>query len=421
MSKLEQRELIIIGGGSAGLAAAIQAYDEGVRDILILERDEFLGGILNQCIHNGFGLHEFKEQLSGPEYAERFINRLKERHIDYRLKAMVIAVTRDKIVSYTCEEDGYVQVQANAIVLATGCYERSAGAIAIPGDRPVGVITAGQAQHYLNIDGYLVGKKVFILGSGDIGLIMARRMVLEGAKVLGVAEIMPYSNGLNRNIVQCLIDFDIPLFLSHSVSRIVGKEKLEKIIISQVDANFNFIAGTEKEFEVDTLLLSIGLIPNNYLLDNIGVIPSKTRGAVVNEHLETMIGGVFSCGNVLHVHDLVDFVSEEGRLAGHSAALYLAGKLKKSGNYLKTIPLNGISYIVPQYVNIDNIEDKVALKFRPVKPLKDIWLITKIDGVVVKKQFKPYLIPSEMVDVSLDKALFHSGNQELTLETEAKV
>lgn len=418
---MENRELVVIGGGSAGLAAAISAYDEGIRDILVIERDEFLGGILNQCIHNGFGLHEFKEQLAGPEYAERFIKMLKDRKIDYRVQAMVISVTREKIVTYTSEADGYVEIQAKAIILATGCYERSAGAISIPGDRPSGVITAGSAQHYLNVDGYLVGKRVFILGSGDIGLIMARRMTLEGAKVLGVAEIMPYSNGLNRNIVQCLNDFDIPLYLSHSISKIVGKEKLEKVIVSKVDDHMNFIPGTEMEFECDTLLLSIGLIPNNYLLDNIGVIPSKTRGAVVNEHMETMIPGVFSCGNVLHVHDLVDFVSAEGRLAGHSAALYLQGKLVKSGNYLKTTPLAGIGYIVPQYVNVDNIEDKVEFKFRPVKPVKNVYVIAKIDGVVVKKVFKPYLIPSEMVNLPLDKSLFKVGNQELTLETEAKL
>lgn len=417
---MQTRELVIIGGGSAGLAAAVSAYDEGIRDILILERDEYLGGILNQCIHNGFGLHEFKEQLSGPEYAERFINQIKDRGIEYKLKAMVISVSRDKHVRYANETDGIVEIQARAIIMATGCYERSAGAIAIPGDRPVGVITAGTAQRYMNMEGYMVGKRVFILGSGDIGLIMARRLTLEGAKVLGVAELMPYSNGLTRNIVQCLMDFDIPLYLSHSVSKIVGREKLEKVIISQVDNTLNFIPGTEKEFEADTLMLSVGLLPNNYLLDDIGVIPSKTRGAIVNEHLETMIPGVFSAGNVLHVHDLVDFVSAEGRLAGHSAAMYLNGKLVKTGNYLKTIPLAGISYIVPQYINITNLEDKVELKFRPSKPMKDVWLITKIDGVVVKKQLKPFLIPSEMVNVSLEKGLFKEENQELTIETEVK-
>lgn len=418
---MQTRELVIIGGGSAGLAAAVSAYEEGIRDILVLERDEYLGGILNQCIHNGFGLHEFKEQLSGPEYAERFINQIKERNIEYKLKAMVISVSRDKRVRYANETDGIVELQAKAIIMATGCYERSAGAIAIPGDRPVGVITAGTAQRYMNMEGYMVGKRVFILGSGDIGLIMARRLTLEGAKVLGVAELMPYSNGLTRNIVQCLMDFDIPLYLSHSISKIVGREKLEKVIISQVDNNLNFIPGSEKEFDVDTLMLSVGLLPNNYLLDDIGVIPSKTRGAVVNEHLETMIPGVFSAGNVLHVHDLVDFVSAEGRLAGHSAAMYLKGLLVKTGSYLKTTPLLGISYIVPQYINITNLEEKVELKFRPSKPMKDVWLITKIDGVVVKKQLKPFLIPSEMVNVSLEKSLFKLENQELTIETEVKV
>ncbi|MBO5528270.1 MAG: FAD-dependent oxidoreductase [Bacilli bacterium] len=418
---METRELVIIGGGSAGMAAAISAYDQGIRDILILERGPFLGGILNQCIHNGFGLTYFKEELTGPEFLTRFVNETKKRGIEYKLNCNVTSLSRDKVVSYISQE-GAKQIQAKAIIMATGCYERNAGAIGIPGERPAGVITAGQAQLYLNEYGYLVGKKVFILGSGDIGLIMARRMTLEGAKVLGVAEIMPYSNGLNRNIQQCLIDFDIPLYLSHTVSKIIGKGKLEAIEISKVDEKMRPIPGTERRFECDTLMLSIGLIPNNDLLDNIGVSVSSTRGSKVNEHMETEIPGVFSCGNVLHVHDLVDYVVEEGKVAGLGAAKYLQGQLPTHENVLYTKAGEGIGYVVPSCIDLANAEDKVQLKFRVRKPRKDVYVEYRLGDKVLRRMLKPAIIPSEMEIISLDKKLLE-GEGELTVslvEKEAK-
>jgi NADPH-dependent 2,4-dienoyl-CoA reductase/sulfur reductase-like enzyme len=417
---MDKVDLVIIGGGSAGLAAAMSAYDHGLRDILILEKDRFLGGILNQCIHPGFGLQEFKEQLTGPEYAERFIDYINERGIAYRLNTMVMSMTPDKVITYSNEEEGLRKVQAKAVILATGCYERNAGSIALPGDRPSGVITAGLAQRYLNIDGYLVGKKVFILGSGDIGLIMARRMTLEGAKVLGVAEIMPYSNGLNRNIVQCLVDYDIPLYLSHTVSRVIGKKKLEKIIISQVDEKFAPIPGTEKEFEVDTLLLSIGLIPSNELLDHLSIPTDKTRGAIVDQNLMTAFPGVFSCGNVLHVHDLVDFVSMEGKIAGKMAAKYVSMP-DKEPRFVKVMPQPGIGYVVPQRIDLNHIEDDIALKFRVSKPINNVFIIVEQAGVVLKRAFHQVAIPSEMINMTLPKAVTLNSNAPITVSIKERV
>ena len=410
---METRELVIIGGGSAGMAAAVSAYDQGIRDILILERGPFLGGILNQCIHNGFGLTYFKEELTGPEFLTRFVKQVQERGIDYELNANVTAISKDKQVSYVSQKGAHV-IQAKAIVMAAGCYERNAGAIGIPGERPSGVITAGQAQLYLNEYGYLVGKKVFILGSGDIGLIMARRMTLEGAKVLGVAELMPYSNGLNRNIQQCLIDFGIPLYLSHTVSKIIGKGKLEAIEISKVDDKLNIIPGTAQRFEVDTLMLSIGLIPNNDLLDKIGIPMSSTRGSKVNEHMETEVEGIFSCGNVLHVHDLVDYVVEEGKVAGMGAAKYLKGELKRHEKLLYTKAGDGIGYVVPASIDLLNAEDKVQLKFRVRKPRKDVYVEYRLGDKLLKRMLKPAIIPSEMEIISLDKSLLE-GEGELTV------
>ena len=410
---MERKDLLIIGGGSAGMAAAIEAYDQGIRDILILERGPFLGGILNQCIHNGFGLTYFKEELTGPEFLTRFVKEVEKRGIEYRLNCNVTSLSKDKVVSFISQE-GAKQIEAKSIIMAAGCYERNAGAIGIPGERPAGVITAGQAQLYLNEYGYLVGKKVFILGSGDIGLIMARRMTLEGAKVLGVAEIMPYSNGLNRNIQQCLIDFDIPLYLSHTVSKIIGKSHLEAIELSEVDDKMRPIPGSERRIECDTLLLSIGLIPNNDLLDYAGIEQGQTRGSKVNEHMETSLPGVFSCGNVLHVHDLVDYVVAEGKVAGAGAAKYLKGELPRHENLLLTKAGEGIGYVVPARIDLANAEEKVELKFRVRRPRKDVYVEYRLGEKLLKRTLKPAIIPSEMEIVALDKKLLE-GEGELTV------
>lgn len=412
--------LVIIGGGSAGMAAAIKAYELGEKDILILEKNNYLGGILNQCIHNGFGLHEFKEELTGPEFMSRFSKQVNELGIKYRLNANVLSITKDKVVTYSSEEDGLVEVKADAIILTTGCYERNAGAIQIAGDRPVGVYTAGQAQLYLNCYGYLVGKKVFILGSGDIGLIMARRMTLEGAKVLGVAELMPYSAGLNRNIVQCLQDFNIPLYLSHTVKEVRGKNRVEKVIIAKVDEKMQFIPGTEMEFDCDTLLLSVGLIPNNDLFNNLGIKFSKTRGAVVNQDMETEIPGIFSAGNVLHVHDLVDYVVSEAREAAVGAVKYLNKTTKHAGFAYEIKQGFGIGYVVPQVLNIDDASDKVSFKFRVAKPFKDIVINIKEGQRVLKKIIKPAIVPSEMEIVYLSKELFQKEDHTITVSVEEK-
>ena len=416
---MEHRDLVVIGGGSAGMAAAVAAYDAGIRDILILERTEFLGGILNQCIHNGFGLHEFKEELTGPEFLTRFVDQVKERGIAYELNANVLSLSKDKVVTYLSSK-GKIEIQAKAVIMAAGCYERNSGAIGIPGTRPAGVITAGQAQLYLNEFGYMVGKKVFILGSGDIGLIMARRMTLEGAKVLGVAELMPYSNGLNRNIQQCLKDFDIPLYLSHTVSKIIGKEHLEAIEISKVDERLRPIPGTEQRFDVDTLLLSIGLIPNNSLLDQAGADLSSTRGSKVNQNMETSIPGVFSCGNVLHVHDLVDYVVEEGRQAGSAAAAYLQGKAVENGPRIECVPGNGIGYVVPSWIDLENAGDTIPLKFRCRKPSKNLYISISFNGKEIKKLLKLAMIPSEMEIMKLPKNLLDSNQGKLEVSLVAK-
>lgn len=412
--------LVIIGGGSAGMAAAVKAYELGEKDILILEKNNYLGGILNQCIHNGFGLHEFKEELTGPEFMSRFSKQVNELGIKYRLNANVLSITKEKVVTYSSEEDGLVSVQADAIILTTGCYERNAGAIQIAGDRPVGVYTAGQAQLYLNCYGYLVGKKVFILGSGDIGLIMARRMTLEGAKVLGVAELMPYSAGLNRNIVQCLQDFNIPLYLSHTVKEVRGKNRVEKVIIAKVDEKMQFIPGTEMEFDCDTLLLSVGLIPNNDLFNNLGIKFSKTRGAMVNQDMETEIPGIFSAGNVLHVHDLVDYVVSEAREAAVGAVKYLNKTTKHAGFAYEIKQGYGIGYVVPQVLNIDDASEKVSFKFRVAKPFKDIVINIKEGERLIKKIIKPAIVPSEMEIVYLPKELFQKEDQVITVSVEEK-
>lgn len=413
--------VVIVGGGSAGLAAAKQCYDLGIKKIVIMEKDAYLGGILNQCIHNGFGLHEFKEQLSGPEYAYRFIEMLKDTDVEIKLNTTVTEITKDKHVIYTNEEEGYQEIEAKTIIFALGCFERNAGAIQLPGDRPIGVFSAGTAQKYLNIDGYLVGKRVFILGSGDIGLIMARRMTLEGAKVLGVAEIMPYSNGLNRNIVQCLNDFNIPLYLSHTVTNVIGKEKLERIELSKVDEHFSPIKGSEQYFDVDVLLLSIGLTPVTDLLTKLGIaIHPRTKGPIVNEHNETSVKGVFVAGNGLHVHDLVDFVSNEARLASQGAYAYLNNRLHYGNEVIKTEAKAGIGYVVPQIINYLNVKDKVTLKFRATKPFKNVDIIIKADDEIIKKVYKMNFIPSEMENIEISRELFNENTKVISVEVKER-
>lgn len=409
-------DLVIVGGGSAGMAAAIQARKEGIDNILILEKEAVLGGILNQCIHNGFGLTEFKEELAGPEYLARFVDQVKELNIPYKVNTMVTSLSKDKEITYVNNIDGEVTIKAKAIVMATGCYERAGGAIQLPGDRCAGIMTAGTAQKYLNIHGLMVGKRIVILGSGDIGLIMARRLTLEGAKVICVSEIQPYSNGLNRNIAQCLIDFGIPLYLSRSVSKVIGKDRLEKVVLSAVDEQMNFIPGTEMEIECDTLILSIGLIPYIELLEKINCPTSSTKGAIVNSLMESEIPGIFACGNCLHVHDVVDFVTDEGRLAGHGAALYIKEQLKET-NKIKVKAGNNINYVVPQYLNNDQDED-VTFKFRVKKPLLNQRLVIKSYDEILYKIVKPVIIPSEMVMIKLPHDKLAPAKDELELYLE---
>ena len=370
-------DLVVIGGGPGGLAAAIEAKKNGIDNILVIERDKELGGILQQCIHNGFGLHEFKEELTGPEYAQRFIEKLLEMNIEYKLDTMVLDLTEDKKIHAINSKDGYMVIEAKAVILAMGCRERTRGAISIPGDRPSGVFTAGAAQRFINMEGYMVGKKVLILGSGDIGLIMARRLTLEGAEVQAVVELMPFSGGLTRNIVQCLDDYNIPLYLSHTVIDIVGKERVEKVVIAKVDENRKPIPGTEREYECDTLLLSVGLIPENDISRKTGLeIDRRTNGLIVNEMMETSASGIFACGNVVHVHDLVDFVSAEARKAGAAAAKYIKDEVKE-GEYKEIINGKGITYTVPQKFRAENIDKALEIFMRVNNIYKNVKLEVK--------------------------------------------
>ena len=411
-------DLVVIGGGPAGLAAAYSAYSEGISKILIIERDKELGGILNQCIHNGFGLHTFKEELTGPEYAERFIDMVTATDIEVKLDTMVLEVDKRKVVHAVNSKDGYMTLEARSIVLAMGCRERSRGAISIPGDRPSGIFTAGAAQRYINMEGYMPGKNVLILGSGDIGLIMARRMTLEGASVKGVIEVMQYSNGLNRNIVQCLNDYNIPLYLSYTVIDIIGKERLEKVIIAKVDKDRQPIKGTEIEFDVDTLLLSIGLIPENELSSKAGIEKdNRTNGLVVNESMETSIEGIFACGNVLHVHDLVDFVSEEAKRAGKSVSKYLMGKMK-SKNYINIVNGESINYTVPQKLNINSIEDKLIIFMRVNNIYNNKKIIVRTGKNIVAEFKRKHLVPSEMEKIIINKSLLENIKGDLVVSLE---
>jgi len=411
-------DLIVVGGGPAGLAAAYEAFSNGVSNILIIERDKELGGILNQCIHNGFGLHTFKEELTGPEYANRFIKLVQDTNIEIKLDTMVLEIEEDKKIHAINTEDGYMILEAKSIILAMGCRERTRGAIGIAGDRPSGIFTAGAAQRYINIEGYMPGKEVVILGSGDIGLIMARRMTLEGANVKAVVELMPYSNGLNRNIVQCLNDYDIPLYLSHTVTDIIGDKRIEKVIISKVDENRKPIKGSEIEFSCDTLLLSVGLIPENELSKKVGVnLDNRTSGLIVTESMETNIDGIFACGNVVHVHDLVDFVTEEAKRAGKAVAKYLDNALEKK-NYINIRNANGINYTVPQKISANDIDDNLTIFMRVNNVYKDMIIKVMSGDKVVRKLKKKHLAPAEMERVVINKELLKDLNEDIIISLE---
>ena len=406
---MEKCQLAVIGAGPAGIAAAVAAYEQGVRDIWLFERDRYLGGILNQCIHNGFGLHYFKEELTGPEYAARFIAMLKETTVRVISDTMVLDITEDRVIRFVNAE-GYHTAQADSVILAMGCRERTRGAISIPGTRCAGIFTAGAAQRFVNMEGYMVGKRVVILGSGDIGLIMSRRLSLEGAEVLACVELMPHSSGLQRNIVQCLDDFGIPLYLSHTVTDIIGQDRVEKIVIQKVDENRTPIPGTEITFECDTLLLSVGLIPENELSKQAGIcLNPRTSGPEVYENMETTIPGVFACGNVLHVHDLVDYVTKEAQKAGRSAANYLLGNKLPDEVAYRIEAADDVTYTVPSKLHPGLTDKTVSVFFRVRRVLgKSRILVT--DGKNVLCSFpRIHMAPGEMEQIEIPTALLASA------------
>ena len=435
-------QAVVIGGGCGGLAAAAKLKHEGLSDVVLIERDIELGGVLNQCIHNGFGLTTFKEQLSGPAFSERYEREAVSSGVEIKLGTMVTHMSSDRVIEYVSKEEGYQKLKADIIILAVGCYERSRGALGIPGERPAGVYTAGQAQRYLNIDGYMVGKRVFILGSGDIGLIMARRMSLEGAEVLGVAELMPYSNGLPRNIKQCLDDFGIPLYLSHTVTNIYGRERLERIELTKVDDKRQPIKGSEMYFDVDTLLLSVGLIPENTLAEEAGIeMDPSIRGPIVDENYMTSVQGIFACGNGLHVHDLADFVTKQAGEAAVGAARYyeaLKQRLKEahdgdeaetfglspddddeslaSNSYCEAHAGNMASYVVPARLHKNNLPKAVTLYFRVRKPMNDVTIEISKGDKLMRSIHKDVVIPSEMEQVVIAGKHLEEADGDLTVQ-----
>ena len=416
-------ELIVIGGGPAGLAAACRAWEDGLRRILVVERDKELGGILNQCIHNGFGLHRFQEELTGPEYAGRFLEMLRATGVQVQLDTMALQLVPGQAgaphtVHCVSAQHGYQALETAAVVLAMGCRERTRGAIAIPGERPSGIFTAGTAQRYLNMEGYMVGRRVVILGSGDIGLIMARRMSLEGARVLACVELMPYSSGLTRNIVQCLQDYGIPLYLSHTVTGIRGHDRLEQVTVSRVDEQRMPIPGTEMVFECDTLLLSVGLIPENELTRQAGIcMDTRTGGAVVYENMETSVPGIFACGNVGHVHDLVDYVSAESERAGAAAAAYVQAARRADNAVLEVKNGTGVSYTVPQHVRAGAHRAEVFFRVNRVLGASRI-VVQDAAGVQIAQYRRERMAPGEMEHIMLPAALLQKAQGALTLHAQ---
>lgn len=415
-------DIVVIGGGPAGMAAAIAAKKAGTDSILILERDTRIGGILLQCIHNGFGLHYFGEELTGPEYAARFSDQVNQLGIEYKTDTMVLEVEKESTpgqghtVTAINTTDGLMHIKAKAVILATGCRERTRGALIIPGTRPAGIFTAGAAQRFVNIDGYMPGRKVVILGSGDIGLIMARRLTLEGAEVKLVCEVMPFSSGLRRNIVQCVENFNIPLKFSHTIVKIHGKERVEGVTVAAVDSNRKPIAGTEEFIECDTLLLSVGLIPENEIASGFKIaIDSATSGPVVNEHMQSSVPGIFACGNTVHVHDLVDFVTAESLRAGENAAKYVQGKISESGEKIILRPGNRVRYTVPQYIESREQEGNVSIMFRVTDVYKDVYVEVSSGNEVLKSIRKKVVRPGEMQVVELAPDQIESAGVDITV------